>query len=99
LEIKQYAGDNGLSLGCLMGYTAVHEIGHVLLGKRHSRSGIMRAVWDRADFAWMSRLGLAFSKPEGKQMRRAVPANPTYRAAATHSAPGPEASSQGIQSK
>jgi len=99
LEIRQYAGDNGLSLGCLMGYTAVHEIGHVLLGKGHSRSGIMRAVWDRADFAWMSRLGLAFSKPEGKQMRRAVPANPTYRAAAAQSAPGPESSSQSVQSK
>jgi hypothetical protein len=99
LEIRQFAADNSLSLGCLMAYAAVHEIGHVLLGKGHSRSGIMRAVWDRADFAWMAQCGLAFSKPEGEKMRQAVPANPTYRAAAAQATSGPESSSQSVQSK
>jgi hypothetical protein len=99
LEIRQFASDNGLSLGCLLGYAAVHEIGHVLMGKGHSRSGIMRAVWDRSDFAGMAQSGLTFSKPEGEKLRRAVPATATYRAAVTQSTPRPASFPQNTEGK
>ena len=98
-EIRQVAVHWDLSFGCLLGYAAVHEIGHLLLGREHSRSGVMRAVWGRSECGKMSQSRLTFSKSEGEAMRQAVPAAATYRAAATQGTPGPESFSQSMQSK
>jgi hypothetical protein len=48
-EIRKYANDNGLPAGNLLAYAAVHEIGHLLLAKKHASSGIMRAVWGKTE--------------------------------------------------
>ena len=86
-EIRQFAERSGLSHGCLMAYAAVHEIGHLLMGKDHSRTGIMRAEWGKAEYREMAQRGLAFSDAEAKAMRRAVPSTASYRAEAKHSTP------------
>jgi hypothetical protein len=96
-EIRQVAVHWDLSFGCLLGYAAVHEIGHLLLGREHSRSGVMRAVWRRSECSRMSQSRLTFSESEGEAMRRSVPANTTYRGAVTPATPGPESFSQGVQ--
>jgi hypothetical protein len=70
-----------------MAYAAVHEIGHLLMGKDHSRTGIMRAEWGKAEYGEMAQRGLAFSDAEAKAMRRAVPSTGSYRAEAKHSTP------------
>jgi len=45
-----------------LAYVLVHEITHVLQGvARHSDAGIMKATWDRADFAKMRQALLLFS--------------------------------------
>ena len=98
-EIRQVAVHWDLSFGCLLGYAAVHEIGHLLLGREHSRSGVMRAVWGRSECGKMSQSRLTFSKPEGAKLRQAVPAAATYRSSATQGTPGPESLSQSPQSK
>jgi hypothetical protein len=57
-----------------MAYAAVHEIGHLPLGKEHSRSGVMRAQWGKVEYRAMAMRWLAFSNVEGEMMRRALPA-------------------------
>jgi hypothetical protein len=96
-EIRQVAVHWDLSFGCLLGYAAVHEIGHLLLGREHTRSGVMRAVWGRSECSRMSQSRLTFSQSEGEAMRRSVPANTTYRAAAAPATPAPESFLQGVQ--
>lgn len=75
MQIRQFAGNNGLSLGCLMAYATAHEIGHLLLGERHSVSGIMRAVWGKSEFIGMAQGCLTFCPSECEKIRRAVPGN------------------------
>jgi hypothetical protein len=53
--------------GKTLGYTLAHEIGHVLERQtRHSRAGVMKANWDRADKRMMIDFSLRFS-PEDVQ--------------------------------
>ncbi len=57
----------------ILGHTAAHEIGHLLLGStRHSRRGLMRAVfrpkdWDRAGMG-----DLLFTPGQGQRVRAGV---------------------------
>jgi hypothetical protein len=71
-EIRQNADRGGLSYGCLLAYAAVHEIGHLLLGKEHSRTGVMRAEWGKAEYREMAQRGLGFSEPERQALRQAL---------------------------
>jgi len=46
----------------LMAYVIVHEITHILQGiDRHSKSGVMKAVWDSYDYTLMKRGQLRFT--------------------------------------
>ncbi len=98
-EIRQAADLCGLSFGCLAAYATVHEIGHLLMGKEHSRSGVMRAEWGKAEYRNMAQRWLAFSESESAMMRRAVPGTGSYSAKAKQSAPEQASFSQGIRPK
>lgn len=71
--IREHAAAYGITPGLLMAYAATHEIGHLLLGRSHASSGIMRAVWGRGEYAEMSECRLDFAADERQAMRRAVP--------------------------
>jgi hypothetical protein len=73
-EIRKYANDNGLPAGNLMAYAAAHEIGHLLIGKKHASSGIMRALWGKTEYHEMAQLWLGFNASERESLREAVPA-------------------------
>jgi len=74
MEIHKYAARNGLSDATLMAYAATHEIGHLLLGPKHSSQGIMRAVWGEAEYRGMDQRWLGFGAAEQQALLRAVPA-------------------------
>ena len=100
-QIFKIENDNWLDRGSVMPYAAAHEIGHLLLGPDHSASGIMRAVWGKAELSAMERLVLYFSAGEAEVMRRAVTAALTPAAAilpATGRTPSPPAGSNGHSS-
>jgi hypothetical protein len=56
----------------ILGNAMAHELGHVLLGPAHSRDGLMKAVWSRADYEDLTRKPLAFLPAEAVRMRKAV---------------------------
>jgi len=72
-EIRKHEDHNGLPTGNLMAYAAAHEIGHLLLGEKHSASGIMRAVWGKSEYRDMAKRWLGFSVAERHALMRAVP--------------------------
>jgi hypothetical protein len=72
-EIRKYAENNALPAGNLMAYAAVHEIGHLLLGKKHTPLGIMRALWGKTEYREMLQLWLGFSAGERLALRQALP--------------------------
>lgn len=76
-QVVKIEKEGFLDRGSVMPYAAAHEIGHLLLGKSHGASGIMRAVWGRGELLAMERLMLDFSVSEAEAMRRAVSVAPT----------------------
>jgi len=73
-EIHKYAAHNGLPDGTLMAYAATHEIGHLLLGPKHSSQGIMRAVWGEVEYRGMGQRWLGFGAAEQQALLQAIPA-------------------------
>ncbi len=73
-EIRKYANHTGLPAANLMAYAATHEIGHLLLGKKHASTGIMRASWGKTEYREMAQRWLGFSDAERQALRRALPA-------------------------
>jgi hypothetical protein len=69
LEKSKSNVDQGQVLGCVIG----HELGHLMLGPRHTRESLMAASWgrDEVEAAWQR--GLTFSKKDrteiGRQLR------------------------------
>jgi hypothetical protein len=59
----------------LLGRAIAHEIGHLLLGDaRHSRSGLMRAIWSQDEIRGTRPAGWQFSRGEAAQMRQGLSA-------------------------
>lgn len=55
----------------LLGRATAHELGHRLLGHpKHSRSGLMRALWSRDELRRIRPAGWNFSAAEAAQMRQ-----------------------------
>ena len=54
----------------LLGMVMAHELGHLLLGvNSHSSTGIMRPVWNDADFVAASKGNLYFTEAQGQILR------------------------------
>lgn len=81
-EIRKTSDENGVPFGYLTGYAAAHEIGHLLMGNGHSRTGVMRAQWVRADYDGIAQRRLIFSEAEGEAMRRSLLGTVSYSAKA-----------------
>ncbi len=57
----------------MLGATVAHEIGHLLLGsKAHSRSGIMRSSFQRAEMRMAASGELRFTPEQARRMRAAI---------------------------
>ncbi len=56
----------------LLGFVIAHEVGHLILGERHSSAGLMRGAWDRKALRELSRGWLKFSNQDAARMRGEV---------------------------
>ena len=71
--------------GAFLGDALAHEVGHLLLGPRHSREGIMKARWSSRDLKLASECRLRFSPDQLaalQQAARSLPRNSLTMAAA-----------------
>ena len=71
-RVARHAEWAAMSLPALLGRVIAHEVGHLLLGTRHSRDGLMRARWSIPDLLRQRSWG--FSIEEAAAMRRALQA-------------------------
>jgi hypothetical protein len=70
-RIEAAAREFNVSPGILFGYVMAHEIGHVLSrSPRHSRHGLMAAVWGRPEYQFIARRVLFFTSEDLKAMHR-----------------------------
>lgn len=59
------------SLNKVLAYAIAHELGHVLLrSSEHSRTGLMRARWDKAAWLRATVEGIALDREQAWRMRR-----------------------------
>jgi hypothetical protein len=69
-RVKEFARVHRADLSQVLAYVIAHEIGHLLLSHdSHSHSGIMRAVWKRADMAPAKRDLMTFSDEQAEYIR------------------------------
>jgi hypothetical protein len=62
----------GVASDQLLGYTIVHELGHLLIGPGHRPNGIMRAAWSRKEVVALSRGLLQFDDAERAAILRTL---------------------------
>ena len=74
-----------VNMSSILGHGIAHEIGHLLLGTNsHSASGIMRARWEKAELASVTKGTLFFSTFESRQMRTKLASWPTQARGDSH---------------
>ena len=73
-SVARMKEESGVDAATILGHVAAHELGHLLIGKGHSRTGLMRANWTRTDLLDASRGMLLFSKEESERLRNGLSA-------------------------
>lgn len=64
------AANSGAEIGVVLGRAMVHEVGHLLLGRRdHATAGLMRAHWTAGELRQSSRRDWRFSAVEISEIR------------------------------
>jgi hypothetical protein len=67
------ARESGICVDTLLGRGIAHEVGHLLLGTtRHTRAGLMRAIWTKETLGRDEARDWLFSPAEGRTMRAAL---------------------------
>ena len=70
-----------IPLPSLLGYVMAHEIGHLLLGPDHSRTGIMQGMWTKVVCQAVAQHYLDFTSSERDAMHRVLRTALAVRAA------------------
>jgi hypothetical protein len=72
-RVAWLAGEAGADMPTLVGFAIAHEIGHLLLGTNaHSGTGLMRAVWSRAELRRNDAADWLFGRSEAARIRASV---------------------------
>ncbi len=66
--VQKTAQARSMARGLVLGHTAAHEIGHMLLPRGHSSQGIMRARLRKADWEWAAKGTLLFTPQQSEQL-------------------------------
>lgn len=71
-EIDRLNGTVSVGLGHLMGLAAIHEVGHILLGRTHSRWGAMTPRWGMREVDLMLDHPMPFSSAQSMALREEI---------------------------
>jgi hypothetical protein len=73
--VLKIASGSRVDFATLLGRAIAHEIGHLLLGhSRHSRDGLMRAIWSQDELRGIRPANWQFSAAEAAEMRHGLAA-------------------------
>jgi hypothetical protein len=73
--VLRIARGSAVDFATLLGRAIAHEIGHLLLGhSRHSRVGLMRAIWSQDEIRGIRPTNWQFSAAEAAEMRHGLAA-------------------------
>jgi hypothetical protein len=73
-RVEYFARAQRIRNGTMLAHVIAHEIGHLLLPKGwHSRRGLMRGTWDRAQVEDAARGALTFTPDEVRIIRADLP--------------------------
>jgi hypothetical protein len=69
--IQKLVAETEIASGAdVIGAVIAHEVGHLFLGSRHSRSGLMSACWSPRELALLARRKLKFDQFEKIELKR-----------------------------
>lgn len=71
-QVKEVASASGPFSSAVLGEAIAHELGHLMLGPRHSRQGVMKPVWTHEDQGLISRRSLRFRPVQAVLLQRAA---------------------------
>jgi hypothetical protein len=71
-RVMKFSSAPGVYSGDVLGEAIAHELGHLLLGPRHSPSGIMKLHWTRRDLELITRCELRFLSAQVVSLQRAA---------------------------
>ena len=71
-RVKKVASASGMVPGDVLGEAIAHELGHLMLGPRHSYRGVMKAYWIYKDYALISQCALLFLPGQAEALQRAA---------------------------
>ena len=71
-RIQAAARRQGTDPAKILAYVMAHELGHLLLGRSHSVTGIMSGHWDRYEIQSIEMSALRFTNEQGKSIRSTV---------------------------
>ena len=79
-RVNEIADGHSAPRPVVLALAIAHELGHLLLSKEHSATGIMKAYFNQADFRKARNGQLIFTGEQGERLRvRALSRNPTGR--------------------
>jgi len=74
--VKKFSQQTGIDEGSLMGCSIAHELGHLLLGPGHSRTGIMTAIWGDRETFRIAKRWLVFDPDQRRRIRERLQSHP-----------------------
>jgi hypothetical protein len=68
-RVRGLAGGNNAPSQILLGRVMAHEIGHLLLGANHARTGIMQGAWSSRQLDMEAAHGMLFTREQSRAMK------------------------------
>lgn len=81
--------DTQVSQAQILGYVMAHELGHLLLGSNaHSKLGVMRPHWSKAELQSISMGRLSFTADQGREIHQRLEAEAQSALTSANVGPG-----------
>jgi len=71
-NVQRLAGSTRISESQILAAVMAHEIGHLMLGPAHSRTGLMHGNWDVRDLCHLEQRQLKFDLDQCRRIQAAV---------------------------
>ena len=73
-RVHEIADGLSIARSIVLGAAIAHELGHLLISKEHSKTGIMKAYLNQSDFRRARQGGLRFTAEQARLIRNSISA-------------------------